>query len=89
MSDYGLAEVELEMPASVYEKGKLSPFAPLADVLHQLMRGTSAIEDGHTLTLCNLHAEIEWDTLLTTGGEGYRVVMTDEPTPQHLLKPEH
>jgi len=22
-------------------------------------------------------------------GEGYRVVMTDEPTPQHLLKPEH
>lgn len=89
MTDYGLAEVELEMPASVYEKGKLSPFAPLADVLHQLMRGTSAIEDGHTLTLCNLHAEIEWDTLLTTGDEGYRVVMSDEPTPQHLLKPEH
>ncbi|MBQ8900984.1 MAG: hypothetical protein IJY72_08505, partial [Akkermansia sp.] len=88
MTDFGLPEVELEMPASVYEK-RLSPFEPLGDVLYQLMRGTSAIEPGHTMTLCNLYSEVEWGTLVTTGSEGYRVVMYDEATPSHLLKPEN
>ncbi|MDO5464453.1 MAG: ankyrin repeat domain-containing protein [Akkermansia sp.] len=87
MTDYGLPEVELEMPESVYEK-RLTPFEPLADVLYQLMRGTSAIEPGHTMTLCNLYSEVEWGTLVTTGCEGYRVVMYDEATAEHLLKPE-
>lgn len=88
MTDFGLPEVELEMPASVYEK-RLSPFEPLGDVLYQLMRGTSAIEPGHTMTLCNLYSEVEWRSLVTTGSEGYRVVMYDEATPSHLLKPEN
>lgn len=88
LTDYGLPEVELEMPASVYDK-RLSPFEPLGDVLYQLMRGTSAIEPGHTMTLCNLYSEVEWCTLVTTGCEGYRVVMYDEATPSHLLKPEN
>ena len=87
MEVYGLPEVELEMPEEVFECGKLSPFAPLADVLLQLMRGTAAIEPGHTMTLCNLFSEVEWDRHLTTGNLGYRILMSGETTPEHLLQP--
>ncbi len=89
MPDFGLPEVELEMPAPLYEGLKISPFAPLGDVLVQLMRGTSAIEPGHSMTLLGrFYTSIEWGNLLTTRAAGFRCVMTTEPTPADLLSPK-
>lgn len=87
MEIYGLPEVELEMPEEVFESGKFSPFAPLGDVLCQLMRGTTAMEPGHTLTLCAHFSEVEWGQHLTTNRVGFRILMSDETTPGHLLPP--
>ncbi len=86
MVDYGLAEVEVEMPALLIEEKKLSPFAPLGDVLIQLMRGTSSIEPGHTLTLCGYFSRADWGCLGTTGVTGLRIEMTTSDKPDFELE---
>ncbi|MDO5471797.1 MAG: ankyrin repeat domain-containing protein [Akkermansia sp.] len=88
MMDYGLPEVEIEVPADLYEGKKVSPFEALGDVLIQIMKGCSAIEPGHTMTLCGKYfSYAEWERLLCTGEEGLRVVMTEDGAPEQFLKP--
>ncbi len=88
MPDYGLPEVEIEVPEILVKKLNITPFAPLGDVLVQLMRGTTAMESGHSATLLGrFYTTIGWGEQRTTGAIGFCCEMSTEPTPEHLLHP--
>lgn len=88
MTDYGLPEVEISVPENLVKKQNITPFAPLGDVLLQLMRGTTAMEPGHSATLLGrFYTTIGWQELHTTGATGFFCEMSADPTPAHLLQP--
>ncbi len=88
MVDYGLPEVEISVPEVMVQKWNITPFAPLGDVLYQLMRGTTAFEPGHSATLLGrFHTTIDWGKLRTTGAIGFCCEMSTDPTPEHMLHP--
>ncbi len=86
MTDYGLQEFEVVVPAEVVAGRNLSPFEPLYVLLKQAVDGTTALEVNHTLTLCGLFSTLDWGEHVSSRNTGFRVFLSAEETPESYLR---
>ena len=78
MQDYGLQEYELVIPQTLCRKSNLHPLQPLGDALCQAFAGTTCLEPGHTMTICDRFATVEWRQSLVCETVGYHIVVCGE-----------
>lgn len=78
MQDYGLQEYELVIPQELCRKHSLHPLEPLSDALCQAFAGTTCLESGHTMTICDRFATVEWRQFLVSETVGYHIVVRGE-----------